>query len=96
MFCECGGLLMNEDGQVVCEDCGKVSKAGISMSEKSQKTEKLLSHNKEVKHPVTNERCPKCGHSKAHFWIKQTRAADEAPTRFYKCTKCEHTWREYD
>lgn len=87
---------MNEDGQVVCEDCGKVSKSGISMSEKLQKKEKLLSYSKEGKHPVTNEVCPKCGHSKAHFWVKQTRAADEAPTRFYKCTKCEHTWREYD
>jgi len=25
----------------------------------------------------------------------QTRAADEPPTRFYRCTKCGHTWREY-
>ncbi|MEK6933005.1 MAG: transcription factor S, partial [Nanoarchaeota archaeon] len=25
----------------------------------------------------------------------QTRAADEAETRFFKCTKCKHTIREY-
>ncbi|MEM4865380.1 MAG: hypothetical protein QXY09_02690 [Acidilobaceae archaeon] len=25
----------------------------------------------------------------------QTRAADEPPTRFYRCTKCGYTWREY-
>lgn len=39
--------------------------------------------------------CPKCGHEEAFFWMMQTRAADEPPTRFYKCTKCGYTWREY-
>ncbi|PJB94591.1 transcription factor S, partial [Candidatus Pacearchaeota archaeon CG_4_9_14_0_8_um_filter_35_24] len=24
-----------------------------------------------------------------------TRAADESETKFYRCTKCDHTWREY-
>ncbi|MCU7787353.1 transcription factor S [Pyrobaculum sp. 3827-6] len=45
---------------------------------------------------VKTRGCPKCGHDEAYFWVQQTRAADEPPTRFYKCTKCGHTWREYE
>lgn len=40
-------------------------------------------------------RCPKCSHSEVYAWQIQTRAADEPSTTFYKCVKCEHTWREY-
>jgi len=39
--------------------------------------------------------CPKCGGDEAYFWMIQTRAADEPPTRFYRCTRCGYTWREY-
>ena len=46
--------------------------------------------------PVTDEECPKCNHKKAYFWTIQTRAGDEAETKFLKCTKCKHTWRDYD
>jgi len=45
---------------------------------------------------VKTRGCPKCGHDEAYFWVQQTRAADEPPTRFYKCTKCGHVWREYE
>ena len=40
-------------------------------------------------------RCPKCGHDEVYFWMMQTRAADEPPTRFYRCKRCGYTWREY-
>ena len=30
------------------------------------------------------------------YWQLQTRSADEAPTRFFRCTVCGTTWREYD
>ncbi len=40
-------------------------------------------------------RCPKCGHDEVIAWMMQTRSADEPPTRFYRCTKCGYTWREY-
>ena len=46
--------------------------------------------------PLTDTTCPKCGHKKAYYWLVQTRAGDEAETRFFKCEKCGHTWREYD
>ncbi|MDP6459515.1 MAG: transcription factor S, partial [Candidatus Hydrothermarchaeota archaeon] len=29
------------------------------------------------------------------WWLLQTRKADESETRFYRCTKCKFTWREY-
>lgn len=40
-------------------------------------------------------RCPKCGHDEIYVWMVQTRAADEPPTRFYRCARCGYTWREY-
>jgi len=45
--------------------------------------------------PIVNEDCPECGHDKAYFWTKQTRASDEPETKFYRCVKCRKTWREY-
>lgn len=46
-------------------------------------------------HVVRGVRCDKCGWEEAYFWMLQTRAADEPATRFYRCTRCGHTWREY-
>ncbi len=40
--------------------------------------------------------CPKCGNDEAYYWMMQTRRADEPPTRFYRCTRCNHVWREYE
>lgn len=39
--------------------------------------------------------CEKCGHNEAVWWMLQTRSADEPTTQFYRCTKCNHTWRNY-
>ncbi len=39
--------------------------------------------------------CPRCGHDEVIFWMMQTRSADEPMTRFYRCTRCKYTWREY-
>lgn len=44
--------------------------------------------------PKTDAECQKCHHDQAYYWLVQTRAADEAPTRFFRCVKCSHTWRE--
>ena len=46
--------------------------------------------------PKTDATCPKCGHKTAYFWLVQTRAGDEPETKFLRCEKCEHTWRDYD
>jgi DNA-directed RNA polymerase subunit M len=45
--------------------------------------------------PIAEVVCPKCGHGKAYFWLVQTRGADESATQFFRCEKCNYTWREY-
>jgi DNA-directed RNA polymerase subunit M len=46
--------------------------------------------------PTTNAICPECGNREAYWWLRQLRAADESEVRFFRCTKCGKTWREYD
>lgn len=45
--------------------------------------------------PVTSTECPKCGNKEAFWWMVQTRSADEPTTQFFRCTKCNYTWRHY-
>lgn len=49
----------------------------------------------EEPNPLTDADCPKCSHKKAYYWLVQTRAGDEAETKFFKCEKCKHQWRDY-
>jgi DNA-directed RNA polymerase subunit M len=47
--------------------------------------------------PTKKMECPKCKKvQETEYWAVQTRSGDEAATRFYRCTKCKATWREYD
>jgi DNA-directed RNA polymerase subunit M len=46
--------------------------------------------------PTTSAKCSECGNNTASWWLRQLRSADESETRFFKCTKCKFTWREYD
>ena len=41
-------------------------------------------------------KCPKCENNLAIWWLRQLRAADESEVRFFRCTECGHTWRQYD
>jgi len=45
--------------------------------------------------PTTKIQCPKCGNNLAYTWEVQTRAGDEGATQFFRCTKCNHTYRLY-
>ncbi len=104
-FCpECGSMMMpDEDGILTCNSCGHsdantntADYEGISIGEhESEDTVKMLGEDVDLGPGVT-EICPKCGHDKATYELKQTRSADEAPTRFFTCKKCKHKWREYD
>lgn len=83
MGCSCG---YTEEG-----------KEEIQLTEKGNKEEELAIVEKEEDiYPVVKAECPKCGAKEAFFWTVQTRAGDEPETRFLKCKKCKHTWREYD
>lgn len=45
--------------------------------------------------PTLKVECPKCGNKLVYVWQVQTRGGDEASTQFMRCTKCDHTFREY-
>jgi DNA-directed RNA polymerase subunit M len=45
--------------------------------------------------PTLKMECPKCGNNLAYVWQVQTRGGDESSTQFFRCTKCNHTFREY-
>lgn len=99
-FCpKCGSLMIprkTKDKLVVKCKCGyKGETDEVVIVEKMEK-QKDIEVLEEVKtHPIVEAECPKCGHDKAEYWTRQTRSADEAETRFFKCEKCGHTWREY-
>ena len=45
--------------------------------------------------PTLCVECPKCGNNQAYVWQVQTRGGDDPATQFFRCTKCNHTFREY-
>ncbi len=99
-FCpKCGSVLIEKRKNFGCVRCGYTAKGKIRIeaSEKMKKKEEVgVIKDKDTDvFPVINSVCPKCGNREAYFWTAQTRAGDEAETRFFKCTKCKHTWREY-
>lgn len=80
-----------------CRKCGHESKKRAEMkSTKIQEKKDIVVIEKDESTLPTIERaCPQCGNERAYFWLIQTRASDEPPTRFFRCTRCRHTWREY-
>ena len=101
-FCpKCGAILVPQKNKkmILC-GCGYRSKnkEGITIKEsiKLSKEDKIEVIDKKIETlPKTTEECPKCGYNKAYFWTVQTRAGDEAETRFFECTKCGNRWRLY-
>ncbi len=85
MFCRCGYVLKDLNAKT------KITEQIVKHEERLGIAEKGTSHL-----PKTIMLCPKCSHNSAYFWTLQTRGADEAETKFFKCEKCGHTWREYD
>lgn len=73
---------------------GKVEFKEVKASKPKTENQMQKAENKDTM-PVVDSLCPKCGNPKAYWWEQQTRAADEAATQFFRCTKCSHTWRKY-
>ncbi len=105
-FCpKCGSVLLPKDegkkARLQCNNCGYKSREKKSMvlREKVEltKAEKIQVISQKVETlPKVKADCKKCGNKKAYYWLMQTRASDEAETKFYECTKCGFRWRDYD
>jgi DNA-directed RNA polymerase subunit M len=99
-FCpKCGAILLLSKKGNKCPRCSYYSKEKLKV-----KTSEKIEDKKEIEvtkdkdsevRPIVQEVCGKCKNPEAYFWTVQTRAGDEAETKFFKCTKCDHTWREY-
>ncbi len=99
-FCpKCGSVLIQKRKNFGCPRCDYSSKEKIKIisSEKIEKRGEIgvVTEKDTETLPIVSEKCKKCGNEKAFFWTVQTRAGDEAETKFFKCTKCSHIWREY-
>ena len=99
-FCpKCGSILIQKRTKDKCLRCGYYPKEKIKIktSEKIESKKEIAVIRKEEMDflPVVEINCRKCGHNQSYFWTVQTRSGDEAETKFFRCTKCNSTWREY-
>jgi DNA-directed RNA polymerase subunit M len=92
-----------EEEVVACSKCGfktkKTEEAGkredLSKKASQDVSLKVMDGDTVEALPTTSIECPECKNGTAFWWMLQTRSADEATTQFYRCTKCNHTWRNY-
>jgi len=98
-FCpKCGSFMIMKGGKFVCRKCGyeeESEKREFVIESKRSGNDIPVIEEKVETLPKTKVVCPYCGNTEAYWWIRQMRAADEPETRFYRCTKCGKTWREY-
>jgi len=102
MFCpKCGSVLFpkKDKGKKVLKcSCGYSDKTMEAPQFKEQliENEEVPVVEKEIETlPEIDAECPKCDSKTAYYWTQQTRSSDEPETKFFKCKKCKHTWRDY-
>ena len=109
-FCpKCGRMLRpqrsGEKTLLVCPQCGYAREPSgtggyrvVQQIDREAKKETVIIEGQETQKllPTVRAECPRCGNLEAFWWLVQTRRADEGSTRFFRCTKCGFTWREYD
>ncbi len=110
-FCpSCGTRLVSKrkkeskEAYLTCLKCGyertiaKPVPTTRSIAQKRAEEQIIVIGKKEQKLrtlPTTTIECPKCGNNLAYVWQVQTRGADESSTQFFRCTKCNYTFRKY-
>lgn len=103
MFCpNCKSMLKSIGGKLKCPRCD--FEKDVSDKSQLQKTRQRVEkeiiivdeENQMSTMPTTEVKCPECGNKTAEWWLRQLRSADESEVRFFRCTKCKFTWREYD
>jgi DNA-directed RNA polymerase subunit M len=100
-FCpKCGAVLIQKVKNMGCPRCTYSSKGKpikLKTSEKLEERKEIAVYcgKDQSTLPVINYPCKKCKNEQSYFWTVQTRSSDEAETKFFKCTKCGNTVREY-
>ena len=101
-FCpKCKSIMIYMGNKAVCRKCGyekvvEEEKEIISIAKRNEEEIPVIEGEDIKTLPTTNVVCPACGNREAYWWLRQLRAADESEVRFFRCTKCGKTWREYD
>jgi DNA-directed RNA polymerase subunit M len=90
---------------LACSKCAYVKKVAVKnagadadkvITHSQQEAVTVIPKDQEVNTmPTLKMECPKCGNRLCYVWQVQTRGGDEASTQFFRCTKCNHTFREY-
>jgi DNA-directed RNA polymerase subunit M len=96
-------MMISSGGQLKCRKCGYIRKFEHADQKEAMKpripNEITIVDDEDIKintMPTIQIKCPKCEHNLAFWWLRQLRAADESEVRFFRCTECAHTWRQYD
>ncbi|VDK18683.1 unnamed protein product, partial [Anisakis simplex] len=74
-----------------CAICSIINKVVYETEVSYERTIKDNSELKNLKEPVVDKICEKCGHDQMSYTCRQTRSADEGQTVFYTCLKCKHS-----
>lgn len=103
LFCQkCGALLqpkLEKGKKVFACSCGYIHKKAEpghvkEIVKKTRGSSFEVVSEEDTTLPITEAQCPECGHDKAYWWSKQTRASDEPETKFMRCERCKNTWRD--
>ena len=102
MFCpECGSILRPKEKagkKILYCSCGftkQPEEESAAMTENVEAAKKIEVVEKVEVLPKMRLKGEKCENDVVYFWSVQTRGADEPEARFFRRTKCNHTWREY-
>ncbi len=90
-------MLMPVKNVLKCKKCGyEKEKSGQFVSKVEMKEREVtVLEERSMGMPTTKARCAECGNDVAYWWMRQLRSADESEVRFFRCTKCGYTWRDY-
>ncbi|UCC58844.1 MAG: RPA12/RPB9/RPC11 RNA polymerase family protein [Candidatus Bathyarchaeum sp.] len=44
--------------------------------------------------PIFRIDCPKCGNNRAYVWMVHLGSLEQSSTQFYRCNKCNFTYRD--
>ncbi len=103
-FCpKCKSIMLPVNGSeqklMRCRKCGEETSSNsnhlVSKTERQEKLQRLI-EDESAGLPTTHVKCPECGNLEAYWWMRQLRSADETEVRFFRCTNCKKTWREYN